>query len=312
MILLLMSSVERVRSDLLLAPALHTNNEYDITCIVNITRQYFLEANSVVYFPPNTESNLLNVLHTMEIISFNIRTCKDVANPSLAYLLVITDMLDFPQQMEELAAEANWNPYARFLVVVNLLRTDRLSQLFDRFLRLRVYDVVIMNGTLTADLYTYSLDRLITLLVVNITPDLLFGKCCEVTADNFPVKATTGFKNCFFNVSVPHWPPYAVDPKKADDGYDAIGTEQYIFHLMSEIEQFKYRFCFGYDPEEFSMVSTNLSISGPMRLLAQNQTDVMLGGLVLVPSRALVFSYISGLPRLLGRSQDHGYGGRRR
>lgn len=295
-ILLLLSPLFLSVSCLKITPTTEMSYEDpELKCIANITYKYFREMKSLVYLEPNTATNkLLRILHSMEIISFN-RGNSDVVNPCLAYMIIFENLRELLQRnlVLELVYEANWNPSARILAVFKYLREEELREVFDIFLHYRAYNVVVLNGTHTTELYTYNPFENFA-CGTYYSRIIYYGKCFDVTADIYPNKAITGLRNCFFRVSVPHWPPWGIDPSKVNAWPNAMGTEQYVFHLLSEIEKFKYKFIFDYDPEEFSTVSNNLSISGPMVRLVQNQTDFMLGGLMLIPSRAKVFSYISG------------------
>lgn len=274
-------------------------SDYDfqlsLSCIANITRQYLAESKSVLYTKHIMDSGidvLLKNLHSMEIITFN-KKGKSI-KPNLGYMVSGTSVPEFlVYNISYLISETNWNPYARFLVMFKSLRTEELRTVFDVFLQYRVYNIVVLNGTSTAELYTYNpfenfaCGRYYSRVIY-------YGKCSDITDNIYPNKIVTGLRNCFYDVSVPHWPPWGLDPSKMNGDPSIIGLDQYIFHLMSEIEQFKYKFHFDYDPEAFSTVSENLSISGPMIRLAENLTDVMLGGLMLIPSRASYFTFVNG------------------
>lgn len=304
LVLLLVSTFLQNVHGLKITPAVDlAQTDPVLPCIANITRQYFAQAKNMVYLRQNADNNFLKFLHSMEIVSFNVKMineyflpyAKNFGSPNLTYVIVVGNLHEFLLHILDLVAEGKWNPYARFLVIIKSLRSEKLHQVFDSLLRHRVYNVVVMNGTITTDLYTYNPFENYA-CGKYYTRTIYYGKCPDVTADIYPNKVITGLRKCFFEVSIPHWPPYGIDPSKADarEKWKVMGVEHYIFHMISEIEQFKYRPFYDFDSESFSTVSKNMTVSGPMVRLTQNLTDFMLGGLMLIPSRAKLFSFIHG------------------
>lgn len=265
-------------------------------CVGVIMKKYFVEAKKLSYFNFNyKDDELLDDIHMLKIMSVSIWIpTTNVQRTNRAYMIVARNEEEFIDRVTFLSRDNEWNPYVRFLVVIDTLYEIKLKKVFNILLQLHIYNVIVVNGTETTELYTYNPfeNYACGKYYANITE---FGKCAHVgLADLYPDKIITGLRHCFFNVSCPHWPPYSIDPTQSEDTPYVMGTEQYIFHLMSEIEHFKYNFTYNFDAEMFSTVSQDMSVSGPMTMLQANHTDVMLGGLLLTQSRARMFFYVYG------------------
>lgn len=276
-----------------LIPPDHSNPQLE-TCVGDILRKYFVKAIKVTYFYFGLEDDeLLGYIHSQSIMGTTIRNCSQtkVTRLDRSYLIVAKNE-DELKNVKLISMGGNWNPYARFLIVIYQLQD--LDKVFTILLPLRIYKVVVINGTETSELYTYNpLENHACGKFYNRITG--FGKCSNVESiDLYPDKVVTGLRNCDFTVSCPHWPPYSINPARSDDKPYEMGAEQNIFHIMSEVERFKYKFVYNYDPEMFSTVSQNMSVSGPMTMLQTNHVDAMLGGLVLTQSRARMFCYVHG------------------
>lgn len=268
-------------------------------CVGFIMKKYFIDAKVLTYINLDVEDDmLLAYANSLNILSISITRTKTFTQTMMqtnrAYMIVARNVREITNRMESMSREGDWNPHARFLILIDTLQDINLDKIFNTLLYYHIYDVVVANGTKTAELYTYNPfeNYACGKYYVGLTE---FGKCSNVEAtDLYPSKFETGLRNCVLTVSCPHWPPYSIDPSKSDDKPYEMGTEQYIFHLMSQVEGFKYKFVYDYDPEMFSTVSSNMSVTGPMTMLQTNQTDVMLGGLVLTQYRARAFFYVHG------------------
>lgn len=263
-------------------------------CVHQIIEKYFLKDKTLSFFNTNDDDDsLLKVLHALEI-SVTIRKLDNpLEKHNKAYFIVTGDHEAFTKMLS-LKRDKYWNPYGRFLIVIKHLRATDLRRIFDVLLKLRVYNVIVANGTETAELYTY--DPFINSACGNYYTEVIeLGKYYQVSTNIYPKKAKS-LRNCSFRIAAPNNPPFSVGmvDNYVNYEYHSLGVEQYVFHLISEAEHFQYNHTLNYDPEIFSIVSPNMSVKGPMSLLENNDTDVMMGGMFLVSIRIYKFSYLHG------------------
>lgn len=125
---------------------------------------------------------------------------------------------------------------------------------------------------------------------------IYYGECSQTKTDLYPNKLVTGFKNCSFRATAPHRAPFAINKDRLDKNTETytIGTEQLVLNLLSEKEQFKVNYSYDYDNLKFSTISLNMTVSGPMKTLTNNESDIIFGGIWLVASRSDAFTYLYG------------------
>ncbi|KAJ0175543.1 hypothetical protein K1T71_008702 [Dendrolimus kikuchii] len=254
-------------------------NENSNLCIINILQTYYSNGNQTVYVDINSEDlETLKAIHLSQVIGIISRKTNQMSITYIdGYLIHVRNTATFINNFANLTRETTWNPSGKFLIVMESLEEIELRSIFNVLLKCRVRDVVILSGV---QMYTYNpfenyscgkyYSRIISL-----------GSCLNFTEDLFPDKLVNGVKNCTINIGTTHWPPYAV-------------IEQYILRVIAGKEQFHANFSSRYDAENFTTISLDLTASGPMDMLQKNETDIMIGGLLLIPSRASVFDYLHG------------------
>ncbi|KAH9629722.1 hypothetical protein HF086_001535 [Spodoptera exigua] len=213
------------------------------------------------------------------------------------YLICANNFSHFVEHFSNIIKEATWNPNARFLFIVKELTYDKLKIIFDINLKLHVNDVLVMNFTDDAHLYSYNpfdnfncgkhYDDIIS-----------YGKCSEADSiDLYPNKFTTGLRNCTFRVLTTQWPPYTLMPSNNSTEPFLVkhGAEPYILSLMGEM--------LGFDIEivgnkaymdEFPTITKDMEANGALKTIQDNEVDIVVGGMLLVPSRAVAFNYVYG------------------
>ncbi|CAH1646823.1 unnamed protein product [Spodoptera littoralis] len=273
-------------------PIEHMRNEDLIQCVITILTKYFTEITHVSI--DTDDEDLLKAIHTMETLSLVTRSSDNKSETeNRGYLITSKNVTMFTKHFEYLIMDSYWNPYARFLIVIECLKTDELRNIFDVILKSHANNVVVVNGTHDAHLYTYNpfdnyaCGRYYT-EIINL------GLCSQISKNLYPNKLVTGLKNCTFRASLGHRPPFTINPIKSEDIKTILGTEEYIFELLSEKEQFKVIYNYSYDANQYSSVFPNMTASGPMIMLQNNETDVIFGGMMMVVSRAHAFTYLCG------------------
>ncbi|KAJ8730986.1 hypothetical protein PYW08_002399 [Mythimna loreyi] len=213
--------------------------------------------------------------------------------PNLGYLINSKDVNTFTQYFEYLMTDPTWNPYARFLIVVERLQNDELRVIFDELLRLHVNNALIINGTDDAHLFSYNpFDNYAC--GKYYTEVIRFGLCSQATQNLYPNKLVTGLRNCTFKASLAHRPPFAIDPLKAEGEKTILGTEEYILKVLSEKEQFNVISNYSYDSDTYSSVAPNMSLSGSLLMLRNNESDFAFGGMMIVAKRAQALTWLCG------------------
>ncbi|XP_049870292.1 uncharacterized protein LOC126369770 [Pectinophora gossypiella] len=202
---------------------------------------------------------------------------------------------DFIVNFNYLRKEAEWNPSARFVIIIDNIEDKTLEKVFEELLDLHVYNVIVINGTNQADIYTYNpfenfacgrhFDRIIS-----------YGQCATTEISNyFPNKLVTGLRNCTLNIAVPHIPPLTFHLDKCDLKHKdkCIGTEEYSLKLLSELEHFKVNYSYIDFAETFSAIDEdNMTAYGSFAFIQNKQVDGLIGFTVLTDIRAKAFSYI--------------------
>lgn len=268
------------------------NSESLLTCVTNIVNKHYEK--SLTYVDINGGGNeitkAINLMGTILLISRTSNVKLDVLH--LGYLIVANNSTDFAENFHKLNNEATWKPSNKFLVVIKTLDENNLKDIFNELLKLNVINAIVINGTGDLDVYTYNpfenyacgkyYNRIIH-----------FGNCLNATVKNlFPVKLVTGFRRCTIRAVAPHLPPYSIDPSRQKQGEKHLGLEQYAFHILSQLEEFKVNYTYMDFAEQFSDLDDNLKATGSFKLIQSNETDVLLGFTMLSSMRANAFDYL--------------------
>lgn len=263
-----------------------------LSCINKIMRLY--NEDHVTYVDINSGDNaVLKAINTISLLLVTSRTTSEKIHiPHNGYLIFAGNSKDFIKYFANLKREATWNPSKKFIIIVKELNKNELRNVFYELLVLHVNNVIIINGTNTAEIYTYNafenyacgkyFERIIDL-----------GQCLNVNAnDLFPNIFMTGFRNCTFTVTVPHFPPFSIIPSKSKMKIYLPGTEQYAFEMIAEREKFKINYSYIDFAETLSKVDEDMKATGGLEFIQKNQTDIVVGYLVLTNARAAAFDYL--------------------
>ena len=270
-------------------------NEELIQCITNILNKYFTEQKELTYVNMETDDEeLLKTIYLTQNFSLVTRNkAYQSFLPNQGYLINSKNSKIFTQYFEHLMMDPTWNPYARFLIIVESLHKGKLRSIFDEFLRLHVNNVLVVNGTIGAHLYTYN--PFANYGCGKYYNDVIsLGICSEANQNLYPNKLVTGLKNCTFKASVAHRPPFSINPLKIQGEKTLLGTEEYIFKVLSEKEQFRVISNYSYNADLYSSVEYNMTVSGPMMMLRNNETDIIYGGMMMVLTRAQALTWLCG------------------
>ncbi|XP_047019169.1 uncharacterized protein LOC124629701 [Helicoverpa zea] len=210
------------------------------------------------------------------------------------YLITASTAKEFTDNFSTFVDDPSWNPFARFLIVIRRVHENELDQVFDVLLRWHVNNVILVNGTNDAQLYSYN--PFDNYGCGKIYKDVIrHGFCLETTSNLYPNKVVTGLRNCTLRAAIPHRPPFTLRPYMIEQNDRMkMGSEQYLFCLLAETEQFKVEFYYEGDYYPLSKLYDNISIPGPMENLRNNKYDVMFGSVMLVASREARFTYLHG------------------
>lgn len=276
-------------------PVYHLKNEQLIRCVSSILKKYYTDQKEITYVNMGTEDEeLLKTIHFTQHFSLVLRnTSHQSLLPNQGYLINSKNVTAFTKHFEYLMTDPTWNPYARFLIIVGSLQNYELRVIFDELLRLHVNNAVIVNGTFEAHLFTYNpFDNYACGRYYNDVIKL--GLCSQATQNLYPNKLVTGLKNCTFRASLAHRPPFTINPLRIEGEKTLLGTEEYIFKVLSEKEQFTVISNYSYNADLYSSVSSNMTVSGPMIMLRNNETDVIFGGMMMVLTRAQALTWLCG------------------
>lgn len=265
-----------------------------ITCVTQIVENYFSEEKSLTYVEIESDRDdvILKEIHTLKTTAV---VYKKVIKQSYfrhqGYLLTAKTATHFTENFKYLLQDPTWNPFARFLIVIRSLKEDELKTIFDELLRYFVINVIVVNGTNDAEIYTYNpYENYGCGKFYNNV--ISYGLCKRKQGNLFPNKLVTGLRNCTIGATVVKRAPYGIHP--SESSIKMPGTEQYIFKILADTEGFNVNFTYDHDRRFFTIIGEKMDVVGPLDKLQKNVTDVMFGGTVLVSRRADVFTYLHG------------------
>ena len=266
-----------------------------MTCITDIATTYFFDEKTLTYVDMNSDSyEILKAIHlsTVTTIVFKQTTTQSFFSHQ-GYLIDAKNATQFTGSFKYLLQDPTWNPSSRFVIVIRSMEEDKLKKIFDELLARHVFNVLLVNGTNDAHLYTYNpFDNYACGKYYNDV--ISYGLCSNTTNNLFPNKLVTGLRNCTFLVSVPHRPPYSMHPKLVEGDRITEGAEQYLFQVLAELEHFNVNFSFYNSHGGYTTITHDMKVVGPFAKLINNETDVMMGSDLLVASRADAFTYLHG------------------
>ncbi|XP_053612239.1 uncharacterized protein LOC128676249 [Plodia interpunctella] len=265
-----------------------------VDCASKILLKYYTRGGEVTFIDMHDNSNInygvLAEMHRRLHVSIIYRTLEaPLYNENDGYVIYVRTALDFVGHFKCLTREGSWNPHARFMIVMDLKKIH-LKTIFKTLLKYHVFNVVVINGIHNSTLYSYKpfdnygcgkrFDRIID-----------YGKCKDSLQVNlFPNILVSGIQNCTLNVAAPHWPPYIINP--STNISKRFGIEQFVFEIISKIEQFKVNYTYTNNAENFTVINQEMSAVGPLDLLQTNKADAIFGGMILIKDRADAFDYI--------------------
>ncbi|XP_047019409.1 uncharacterized protein LOC124629849 [Helicoverpa zea] len=280
------------QSQNILPPEAEDNQELH-QCVTSILDRYFNESIELTYVNMESDNeDLLQTVYKSQKFSLVTRnsTYQSVL-PNYGYLIITRNVNTFKEYFKYLQTDTTWNPYARFLIIIQTLVDEEIKSVFDILLRKHVNNVIVMNGTTDAHLFAYN--PFDNYACGKYYTDIIdYGPCKENTNNFYPNKLVTGLKNCTFRAAIVHRPPFTVNPLKAPK--IILGTEEYILKALAELEHFEVKFNYSVNPAVFSSAFPNMTAFGPMEMLQNNETDVIFGGNMMVLTRGQAFSFLSG------------------
>ncbi|CAK1549242.1 unnamed protein product [Leptosia nina] len=257
-------------------------------CVANIIQTYFEPTQLSVI--QEDGGNILAHIHELFIPVILITTPQRIPLSHRGYLLIVTSCEDFTSKLIDIRSGVSWKPDVKTLIVFKYIKDTHLPQIFNKLLAYHVINVVVLNGTVSAELYTYNpfenfgcgkrYDRIIKL-----------GDC-NSKADLFEEKLVTGLQNCTFRALSSNIPLYSIDP--ATDESEFKGMDQFVLQSLGEMEKFHVNFSFETNFDAFSIIHDNMSAVGPMREVQIGNVDIINGAMLLTYERAQAFSFLTG------------------
>ncbi|XP_026732497.1 uncharacterized protein LOC113497235 [Trichoplusia ni] len=270
------------------------DNEHSLVqCVTNILKLYFSEGKlTYVEMESDDDELLKNIYSSSKFSLVSRRSTFQPHLPNQGYLMTSRDVTAFAKHFKYLLMDPMWNPYTRVLIVIRSLSESDLRNAFDVLLNHHVNNVVIVNGTADAHLYAYN--PFDNHACGKYYSDIIsYGICSQTEMNLYPEKIGARLKNCTFLASLSHRPPFSIDPARTE-GENLLGTEAYIFKVLMEKEQINFIMNYNYNGDIFSTVAPNMTAIGPMNMLQNNETHVIVGGMMMVAARAAAFSYLGG------------------
>ncbi|XP_026315828.1 uncharacterized protein LOC113227165 [Hyposmocoma kahamanoa] len=234
---------------------------------------------------------MIHVMSSYSLISRKQLNAVKIRIPHQGYVINARNAETFVENFHFIKRESTWNPRVKFLIIIKILRKDELRDIFDEILHVHVTNVIVINGTDEADIYTYNpfenyacgryFDRIIE-----------YGQCSQPTvSDLYPNKLITGLINCTFSVAIPHLPPLTIIPNKNKTLKYKVtkGTEQFAFETISKLEKFNINYSYINFAETSSLIDADMKSNGFFNLIETNQVDVLFGYIWLTSIRGAAF-----------------------
>ena len=266
-----------------------------LLCITDIVEIYFSNKKPLTYVDMNYEDyEILKAIHLSTVTTMVLRQMTAQSYFShQGYIIDAKNATKLRESFKYLLQDPTWNPSSRFVIVIRSLEEDELKKIFDELLARHVVNVLLVNGTNDAHLYTYNpFDNYACGKYYNDV--ISYGLCSNATHNLFPNKLVTGLRNCTFLATVAHQPPFSINPKLAENHRLTLGAEPYLFQLLGELEHFKVNFSFFDSNGLFTTITRDMKVEGPLAKMTNNETDAMLGMDLLVATRSNAFTYLHG------------------
>lgn len=290
--LLIVIFIQNVQAKIVVEKMEETNNGL-VTCVKGVIDKYYEKGKEITFIDIESDDNnipkMINAMLSYSLISRKQLNAVKIRVPHQGYIIYARNAEDFVENFRHIKRESTWNPRVKFLIIIKILRKDELRDIFNQILHVHVTNVIVINGTHEADMYTYNpfenyacgryFDRIIE-----------YGQCSKPTVfDLYPNKYITGLINCTFSVAIPHLPPLTIFPSdnKTLKYQVTKGTEQFAFETMSELEKFE----INYSYIDFAETSSMLDVTskGIFNQIETNQTDVLFGYTWLTSTRSTTF-----------------------
>lgn len=253
------------------------------TCIKQIIYKYYEKGKEITFVDIElNDKEIPKIINSMSSYSLILRKQPyfgKIRASQQGYVIYAENPKVFIEELHYITQESTWNPRAKFIIIIKSLRKDELRDVFDKIMHVHVMNVIVINGTKDADIYTYNpfenyacgryFDRIIE-----------YGQCSDPTvSDLYPNKLVTGLEKCTFSVTVPHFPPMTIYRGNNLTSKYKInkGTEQFAFEIISELEKFKINYSFINFAETVSDIDDNMMAKGYFKLIQRNRTDVLFG-----------------------------------
>uniref|UniRef100_A0A2H1VMI1 SFRICE041949.2 n=1 Tax=Spodoptera frugiperda TaxID=7108 RepID=A0A2H1VMI1_SPOFR len=273
----------------------HQSNQNLHTCVTDIVQRYLSDKGVLTFIDIKTDDEILEEVHssmTTTIVSRQIERQSPFRHQG--YLITVKTAAEFTEYFQKLLEEPTWNPTARFLIVINSLKEEDLKKVFDVLLKTHVINVLVVNGTDDAHLYTYN--PYDNFACGKYYKDIIsYGVCLQATNNLYPNKLVTGLRNCTLRANVPHRPPFSENPAKLPAGVPkSLGIEQHLFMELGKTEGFNVIYNYEYENKVYSTIGPTMKVKGTMSKLQNNITDVIFGSVPLTSSRSDAFESLYG------------------
>lgn len=254
-----------------------------VTCVKGVINKYYEKGKEITFVDIESDDNeiskMINAMSSYSLISRKQLKAVKIRVPHQGYVIYAGNAEVFVENFHFIKTESTWNPRVKFVIIIKILHKVELRDIFDQILKVHVMNVVVVNGTNEANIYTYNpfenyacgkyFDRIIE-----------YGPCSNPkVSDLYPNKFITGLINCTFSVAIPHFPPLTMFPNKNKTSKykNNKGTEQFAFETISELEKFTINYTYVNFAESVSVIDEDMKSNGFLNLIETNQTDVLFG-----------------------------------
>lgn len=278
---------------------LPTGHSYIFTaCIISIIKTYF--PCKFIFTVLNANDDISDIIKRTNFDSCHslfIRNNFTIENSNFneGYIITVEDLSQLANDFKHLSFDIFWNNSAYFVVTLKNIN-DPLEEIFKIFLHYKIFNVILItNWEREIRVYTYFPYEE-GACAKHISKIKMIGNCTQTDTNNYySNKIPYDIKKCSINIVIHNMIPNTILETCDDCKEGAIGSEQYLFNIISSIENIKTNYIVVKEKENFGLVfQGNLTTTGLMRFLEDGEADIAFGGILLVKGRINKFDFIWG------------------
>lgn len=269
-----------------------------ISCILTVVRLHF--RCNLTFTLVNINEQYSDIIKQISenscykyVIRNNISLEDSISNE--AFIIRSSGLRNLAIEMEHLSYGIFWKPTSKFIIIIdNTEEVIDIYEIFKVILNFKILNVIVLyeDPNKELDVYTYfpyedgACGR-------SFAGAVKLGNCSN-DINYYPDKLKNGLNNCTINIAINENVPHVIFPDSKNVKKGSIGLEQYVLETIASIENFKVHYVLSEEKENYGVVLNNHTSTGLLHYIQSGQTDIALGGMMLIKNRANYFDFIWG------------------